>query len=102
MQIQKFKDLTVEAFKEIKKYQVGQKGIIKTGLPYFDDVFPVVNGSVIVFSAGSGIGKSYTLAKMVDNILDTNQNPTAKNFAVLNISLEMRVLSLVLRLSILR
>ena len=97
MQIQKFKDLTVEAFKEIKKYQVGQKGIIKTGLPYFDDVFPVVNGSVIVFSAGSGIGKSYTLAKMVDNILDTNQNPTAKNFAVLNISLEMRVLSLVLR-----
>lgn len=97
MQIQKFKDLTKEAFTEIKKYQVGKKGIIKTGLPYFDDVFPVVNGSVIVFSAGSGIGKSYTLARMVENILNEDLNPLSKNFAVLNISLEMRVLSLVLR-----
>lgn len=97
MEIQKFKDLTREAFIEIKKYQVGKKGIIKTGLPYFDDVFPVVNGSILVFSAGSGIGKSYTLAKMVDNILNEELNPLSKNFAVLHVSLEMRVLSLVLR-----
>lgn len=97
MQIQKFRDLTKKAFQEIKQYQIGNKGIIKTGTPYFDDVFPVVNGSVIVFSAGSGIGKSYTLAKMVDNILNKELNPTADNFVVLNISLEMRVLSLVLR-----
>jgi len=97
MQIQKFRDLTKKAFKEIKQYQIGNKGIIKTGTPYFDDVFPVVNGSVIVFSAGSGIGKSYTLARMVDNILNKELNPTADNFVVLNISLEMRVLSLVLR-----
>lgn len=97
MQIQKFRDLTKKAFQEIKQYQIGNKGIIKTGLPYFDDVFPVVNGSVIVFSAGSGIGKSFTLAKMVDNILNKELNPTSDNFAVLNISLEMRVLSLVLR-----
>ena len=52
MQIQKFKDLTQKAFKEIKEYQTGVKGVVKTGLPYFDDIFPVVNGSVIVFSAG--------------------------------------------------
>ena len=97
MQIEKFKDLTVKAFKEIKQYQTGEKGIVRTGLPYFDDLFPVVNGSVIVFSAGSGIGKSYKLAQMVDNILNTELNPTANNFAVLNISLEMRVMSLVLR-----
>jgi replicative DNA helicase len=97
MQIQKFRDLTKKAFQEIKQYQIGNKGIIKTGTPYFDDVFPVVNGSVIVFSAGSGIGKSYTLAKMVENILNKELNPTADNFVVLNISLEMRVLSLVLR-----
>lgn len=97
MKIEKFKDLTVEAFKDIKKYQTGKRGVVKTGLPYFDDLFPVVNGSTIIFSAGSGIGKSYQLAKMIDNILDINKNPTADNFVVLNISLEMRVMSLVLR-----
>jgi len=97
MQIQKFKDLTKEAFKEIGKYQNGEKGVIKTGLPYFDDLFPVVNGSVIVYSAGSGVGKSHQLAKMTDNILNEELNPTSKNFAVLHISLEMRVISLILR-----
>lgn len=97
MQIQKFKDLTNKAFKEIRDYQTGKKGIIKSGLPYFDDVFPIVNGSVIVFSAGSGVGKSWTLSKIVKNILNKELNPLADNFAVLNISLEMRVISLILR-----
>lgn len=97
MQIQKFKDLTNQAFKEIKDYQTGKKGIVKSGLPYFDDIFPIVNGSVIVFSAGSGIGKSWTLAKMIQNILNKDLNPLSDNFAVLNVSLEMRVMSLVLR-----
>lgn len=97
MQIQKFKDLTSQAFSEIKEYQEGKKGVVVTGLPYFDNLFPVVNGSVIVYSAGSGIGKSYKLAQMVENILDVNLNPTSVNFAVLHVSLEMRVMSLVLR-----
>ena len=97
MQIQKFKDLTNQAFKEIKDYQTGKKAVVKTGLPYFDDIFPVVNGSVIVFSAGSGVGKSWTLAKIVQNMLNKELNPLADNFAVLNVSLEMRVMSLVLR-----
>ena len=97
MQVQKFKDLTTQAFSEIKDYQDGKRGVVVTGLPYFDDLFPVVNGSVIVYSAGSGIGKSYQLAKMVENILDVSINPPASNFAVLHISLEMRVMSLVLR-----
>ena len=29
MQIERFKDLTVKAFKEIKQYQAGEKGIVK-------------------------------------------------------------------------
>jgi F0F1-type ATP synthase beta subunit len=95
MQIQKFKDLTTQAFSEIKKYQNGEKGIVKTGLPYFDDLFPVVNGSVIVYSAGSGVGKSFQLAKMTDNILNKDMNPTCEDFAILHISLEMRVISLI-------
>lgn len=39
MQIQKFKDLTQKAFKEIKEYQTGVKGILpnKTPLRYFKD-----------------------------------------------------------------
>lgn len=97
MEIQKFKDLTKKAFTEIKAYQSGDKSVVKTGFSYFDDIFPVVNGSVIVFSAGSGVGKSYKLSQVVRNILDKKLNPLADNFIVLNISLEMRVMSLVLR-----
>lgn len=97
MRIQKFKDLTVEAFSEIKKYQAGEKSVVTTGFSYFDDLFPVVNGSVLVYSAGSGIGKSFKLAQMTDNILNKELNINCDKFAILHISLEMRVISLILR-----
>jgi replicative DNA helicase len=97
MQIVKYKELAKEAFKTIKDYQSGSKKVVKLGVPYFDDLFPVTNGSVITFSASSGVGKSFMLGLFKSNILDVSINPQADNYVLLDISLEMRVMSLILR-----
>ena len=98
MQIRPFKDLVTESFVEIKQYQTGEKKIIKTGRPYIDDVgIGFMNGGSILLAAGSGVGKSFELSRLLRNIMDTKLNPNADKYVVLNISLEMKVLSLVLR-----
>lgn len=98
MKIQPLKDLVTEALKDVKKYQTGEKKILKCDRPYIDDVgIGLVNGSVILLAAGSGVGKSYELARIQKNILDKEINPNADNIVSLNVSLEMRILSLVLR-----
>lgn len=97
MQIRKFKDVAHEALEEIRQFQSGEKRIIKTGRPYLDDIFPVVNGTVITISAPSSVGKSFELMRVMNNIMDTSLNPTATNFVSLNITLEMKTFNLVLR-----
>lgn len=97
MEIIKLKDVAKQAFAEIGSYQKGEKKTIKTGRPYIDESFPLVNGSVITISASSGVGKSFELATLLDNIMNRDINPDASNYVCLNVSLEMKVLSLVLR-----
>jgi replicative DNA helicase len=97
MEIVRLKDVAKQAFAEIGAYQRGEKKVIKTGRPYIDDSFPLVNGSVITISAKSGIGKSFELATLLDNVMNRDINPDAGNYVCLNVSLEMKVLSLVLR-----
>lgn len=97
MKISKYKDLAKEAFKEIGQYQKGEKTPVKFGVPYFDDLFPVTNGCVITFSAPSGVGKSYMLGLFKKNIMSKDININSDKYVFLDISLEMRVMSLVLR-----
>lgn len=98
MKIQPLKELVKEALIDVKKYQTGEKKILKCGRPYIDDVgIGLVNGSVCLVAAGSGVGKSYELARIQKNILNKDINPNADNIVSLNVSLEMRILSLVLR-----
>lgn len=98
MKIQPLKELVTEALIDVKKYQTGEKKILKCGRPYIDDVgIGLVNGSVVLLAAGSGVGKSFELARLQKNILNKEINPNADNIVSLNVSLEMRILSLVLR-----
>lgn len=97
MQIVRFEDVAREAAKEISQYQKGEKNIIKTGRPFLDDLFPVVNGSVITIGAQSGVGKSFELMRIKRNVLNKDLNPNADNYVFLDVSLEMKVRSLVLR-----
>lgn len=97
MQIQKIKDVVQETKAELFAYQTGKKKIIKTNRPYLDNIFPVVNGTVITVSAQSGVGKSTEMMRIVNNVMDKGINPTAENFVSLIVSLEMRVLNIILR-----
>lgn len=97
MNIKKFKDVAKDAIEEIKRFQTGERKIIKTNRPYLDDIFPVVNGSIITISAPSSVGKSYELMRIMNNIMNPEINPTAMNFVCLNVTLEMKTFNLVLR-----
>ena len=97
MEIRLYSELALEALNEIKDFQTGVRHIIKTGRPYLDDIFPVVNGSVITISAPSSVGKSYELMRVLNNVMDVNLNPMAEEYVSLNVTLEMKVFNLVLR-----
>lgn len=97
MQIRKYNELALEALQEIRDYQEGKKLIIKTGRPYLDDIFPVVCGSVVSLCAPSGVGKSFEMMRIINNIMDTSMNPEAKDFVFLTVHLEMKIFNLVLR-----
>lgn len=97
MKIVKLKDEIQKAKNELYGYQTGRKKIITTGRPWLDDIFPIVNGSVVTIAAASGIGKSTEVMKVENNIMDVNINPSAENFVSLNVSLEMRLFNIVLR-----
>lgn len=94
---QKYSDKVKEAVDYILDVREGKVIPVKTGRPWLDDVFPLLNKSVITIGAGSGVGKSYELMKLMDNVLNTDINPSAGNYAWLNFSLEMKVESLALR-----
>lgn len=83
--------------KEIEKFRRGDKKPIITGEPYLDNEFPVINGSVILIGAPTGVGKSFTLAKIQRNVMDRKLNPDAGKYVFMNYSLEMKLLSLLLR-----
>jgi replicative DNA helicase len=97
MQIQKYSDAAQEAYKEIALYQKGTKHIPKTGRAWLDNEFPVVNGSVVTIAGGSGVGKSYEWAIIRNNLLNRELNPGSDRYVILDISLEMKVRSLLLR-----
>lgn len=97
MEITSVKSVAKKVKKELGKYQKGKKKTIKTGRPWLDDLFPVINGSVITIAAPSGVGKSTELQKLMKNIMNEDVNPAASNYVHLNISLEMKLFSLMLR-----
>lgn len=70
---------------------------IKTLKPWLDNHFPVFPQSVITIGAGSGVGKSFELMDLMGNILDKKVNPEADDYVWLNVSLEMKVFSLLMR-----
>lgn len=91
------KDAAQKAFDEIKDLREGKIRTVKTGLDYLDNIYPVLNGSVITIAAGSGVGKSYELELFMDNVMDLEKNPESVNYAFLHVNLEMKMRSIMLR-----
>lgn len=97
MKIEPYYEAVAEAEALIKKFQTGEEVPLVTGRPWLDDIMPVVNGNIITIGAGSGIGKSYELMRLMGNVMSKKLNPDAEEYVFLNISLEMQVFSLVTR-----
>lgn len=87
-----------QAFKELNKIQKGEKLLLKTGMPFFDEhIGGLLYGDVCLISASPGAGKTYTLRSILDNIFNEEINPQAKNFVGLEFNLELRALNVILR-----
>lgn len=56
-----------------------------------------IPGDVLTIAAGAGVGKSYELNLLRNNVMNRDINPEAVDFVFLDISLEMRVLTLMVR-----
>lgn len=98
MNIQKLKDVTKGALKELNNLQTGKKRLVKTGFEAIDShIGGLLNGDILLLSGLSGHGKSETLFELKDNVLDIHINPDANNYVFLDISLEMKIFNIVLR-----
>ncbi|MEX0595707.1 MAG: DnaB-like helicase C-terminal domain-containing protein [Candidatus Paceibacterota bacterium] len=98
MKIERVPKLLKKSFKELGAFQKGEKRLIKTGYECIDcHIGGALPGDIILISALSGQGKSETLFRMKDNILNPAINEGAENFAFLDISLEMKMFNIVLR-----
>lgn len=98
MEIKQINSLVKDAFVELKKFQSGEKQLVKTGYDCIDShIGGLLNGDILLISALSGHGKSEMLFRMKKNILDLNINRDADEYIFLDISLEMKVFNIVLR-----
>ncbi|MCB1711178.1 MAG: hypothetical protein KDH96_01470 [Candidatus Riesia sp.] len=98
MAIKPFKEVAKESFQTLKKYQSGELLPIVTGRPWLDDVFGgLLPQDIVVIAGASGGGKSFELQRIKNFIMEVDNNPQAEEFVWLEHSLEMRLLSNMIR-----
>jgi len=96
--IQKVGVVAKEAFIELKKLQKGDKLIVKSGEDFIDShIGGLLPGDCILLAGSPSSGKSESLYRMIDKMMDININPAAKEFVSLEFSFEMRMLNKLLR-----
>ena len=90
--------LAKEAFKDLKKLQTGENKLVKTGHEFIDShLGGLLPKDVIIYSGGSGTGKTKLLFDTFDQMLSTDVNPLAENYVTLEYSLEMQFFNRILR-----
>lgn len=98
MAIKPVKEVAREAFKQLYKYQSGELTPVKTGRKALDSVFGgLLPQDIVVIAGGSGMGKSMELQRLKNYIMDIENNKNAENYVWLDNSLEMRLLSNIIR-----
>ena len=96
--IKKAGDLAKEAFQYLNKIQTGAKSLLKTGDEAIDcHIKGLLPSDCILYAANSGVGKTKKLFDVLEQILDENINPNAKNIKTLEYQLEMKFLNRILR-----
>lgn len=96
--IKKVGEVATEAFIELNKLQKQEKRLMKTGYPEIDcHIGGLLVGDCVLLAGAPSSGKSETLYRMIEKIMDKEINPDADNYVSLEFSLEMRMLNKLLR-----
>lgn len=87
------KELSIEALKELNKFQRGERKLLKTGREYIDNhLGGILPRSGILIGAKSGGGKTVEYQRIMKGILENQQD-----VAILNFMLEMSFLDMTIR-----
>lgn len=93
------KEIIMDAYERIMKYQSGELLPARTGYPYLDKA--LLGGfypqHAIAIGARPGVGKSYLAQKIMNNVMNVNINPQADDYVWLRCEFEMNPEDLVLR-----
>lgn len=96
--IKKVSDVATEGFKELNKYQTKTNLILKTGYEEVDcHIGGMLPGDCLILAGSPSSGKSETLYRMTDNVMNKEINSEADSFVSLEYSLEMKMLKKLLR-----
>ena len=96
--IKKVKDVAEEGFKELNAFQKNSKKLLKTGYEEIDcHIGGMLPGDVVLLAGSPSSGKSETLYRITDNVMNPEINPNAMNFVSLEFSLEMKMLNKLVR-----
>ena len=98
MPITPLKSVAKKSYETLAKYQSGELTPIQTGREWLDEIFGGLMPMDIVTIAGmSGGGKSFELQRIKNFVMDVGNNPKAKDFIWLDNSLEMKMISNIIR-----
>lgn len=96
--IKKVKDVATQGFIELKSFQTNGKKLLKTGYEEIDcHIGGLLPGDVVLLAGSPSSGKSETLYRITDNVMNKDINPDADNFVSLEYSLEMKMLNKLVR-----
>lgn len=87
-----------DGFKDLYKFQSGKKLLLKTGYEEIDcHIGGMLPGDCVVLAGSPSSGKSETLYRITDNVMNVEINPEASEFVSLEYSLEMKMLKKLIR-----
>ncbi len=98
MPIKPLKSVASKAKETLKRYQSGELTPIKTGREWLDEIFGGLMPMDITTIAGmSGGGKSFELQRIKNFVMDVKNNTDACEYVWLSNSLEMKMISILIR-----
>ena len=98
MELKKLGELTDQSLRELNKIQKGERRLVKTGFCMIDDhIKGLLPGDCVILSGLSGHGKSETLFRLRDSVMDVKVNPDANDYLWCNFNLEVRSFNVTLR-----
>jgi replicative DNA helicase len=96
--IRPVKEVADEAFKKLADYQSGKSKPVKTGREWLDSIFGgLLPQDIVTIAGASGGGKSFELQRIKNYVMNKDNNANADQYVWLDNSLEMRLLSNIIR-----